>query len=113
MPVSTSGRRSAADPAGLHAGRRAPGRGRGAARGALLGLVRRRVRDDAAEAAASLRTAADDGRQVAILLADDAAELLEDGRTVFRLAAELFPDVRRGLLVEWGAWGDRTPPDQI
>ena len=28
-----------------------------------------------------------------------------------RLAAELFPDVRRGLLVEWGAWGDRDTAD--
>ncbi len=66
----------------------------------------------AAETAAVLRAVADDGRQVAILLADDPG-LLEDGRTVFRLAADVFPDVRRGLLVEWGAWGDRSTADQI
>ncbi len=65
-----------------------------------------------AEAAEALRATADEGRQVAVLLADDPGPL-EDGSTVFRLAAGLFPDVRRGLLVEWGAWGDRDTADQV
>ena len=34
-------------------------------------------------------------------------------RTVFQSARELFPDVRRGLLVEWGAWGDPDTADSI
>ena len=66
----------------------------------------------ATETADVLRTTAADGGQVAILLADDPGAL-DDGRTVFRVASELFPDVRRGLLVEWGAWGDRATADQI
>ncbi|WP_392543112.1 FAD-dependent oxidoreductase [Oryzobacter telluris] len=66
----------------------------------------------AGEATAALRELAADARQVALLLADDPGSLV-DGRTVFRLASELFPDVRRGLLVEWGAWGDRESADRI
>ena len=58
-----------------------------------------------AEAALALRRASDNVRHVAVLLADDAGEL-PHGRTVFQVAAELVPDVRRGLLVEWGAWGE-------
>jgi thioredoxin reductase (NADPH) len=64
------------------------------------------------QAADAMRTASRDGRQVAILLADDPGEL-EDGSTVFQVAARLFPDVRRGLLVEWGAWGDRDTADVV
>ena len=63
-------------------------------------------------AAEALHTASHDGRQVAILLADDPGEVV-DGRTVFQVAARLFPDVRRGLLVEWGAWGDRDTADLV
>ena len=64
------------------------------------------------QASDALRTAASDGRQVAILLADDPGEL-DDGLTVFQVAARLFPDIRRGLLVEWGAWGDRDTADMV
>ena len=64
------------------------------------------------DAAQALHSAAEEGRQAAILLADDPGEL-EDGRTVFQVAAQLFPDVRRGLLVEWGAWGDRDTADLV
>ena len=64
------------------------------------------------DAADALDAAAADGRQVAILLADDPGGL-DDGRTVFQVAARLFPDVRRGLLVEWGAWGDRDTADLV
>ncbi len=64
------------------------------------------------EVADLLDTAAQRGQQVAVLLADDPG-VLEEGRTVFGLASELFPDVRRGLLVEWGAWGDRDTADLV
>ena len=58
-----------------------------------------------------------DGRRTTVgrspsLLADD-ADAAAEGRTVFQVAAELFPDVRRGLLVEWGAWGDRDTADLV
>ena len=64
------------------------------------------------EGADALVAASRDDRQVAILLADDAGEL-DDGHTVFQVAARLFPDARRGLLVEWGAWGDRDTADLV
>jgi thioredoxin reductase (NADPH) len=59
-----------------------------------------------------LGDAARRGQQVAVLLSDDPGDL-DGGRTVFRLASELFPDARRGLLVEWGAWGDRDTADLV
>jgi thioredoxin reductase (NADPH) len=64
------------------------------------------------EGAEALVAASADDRQVAILLADDPGEL-DNGQTVFRVAARLFPDARRGLLVEWGAWGDRDTADLV
>ena len=64
------------------------------------------------EGADALVAASRDDRQVAILLADDPGEL-DDGHTVFQVAARLFPDARRGLLVEWGAWGDRDTADRV
>jgi thioredoxin reductase (NADPH) len=64
------------------------------------------------DAADLLRAAAERGQQVAVLLADDPGELDEES-TVFQLAAELFPEVRRGLLVEWGAWGEPDTADLI
>ena len=64
------------------------------------------------EGADALVAASRDDRQVAILLADDPGEL-DDGHTVFQVAARLFPDARRGLLVEWGAWGDRDTADLV
>jgi thioredoxin reductase (NADPH) len=63
-------------------------------------------------AADLLHTAAHRGQQVAVLLADDPGDL-DGGLTVFQLASELFPDARRGLLVEWGAWGDPDTADLI
>ncbi len=64
------------------------------------------------EGAEALVAASGEDRQVAILLADDPGELV-DGHTVFQVAARLFPDARRGLLVEWGAWGDRDTADLV
>jgi hypothetical protein len=68
--------------------------------------------ESSAGAAEALQAISDDGGQVAVLLADDAGTL-DDGRTVFQLANDLFPDARRGLLVEWGAWGDRDTADLV
>lgn len=59
-----------------------------------------------------LHAAALRGQQVAVLLADDPGAVGE-GRTLFQLASHLFPDVRRGLLVEWGAWGERETADLV
>jgi thioredoxin reductase (NADPH) len=64
------------------------------------------------ETADLLRDAAHRGQQVAVLLADDPGTV-DEGATVFRLASQLFPDVRRGLLVEWGAWGDPNTADLV
>ena len=64
------------------------------------------------EAARLLRAISDDGGHVAVLLADDPGAV-DDGRSVFQLATELFPDARRGLLVEWGAWGDHRTADLV
>lgn len=66
----------------------------------------------AAETVEALHAVSRDGRHVAVLLADDAGAG-SDGRTVFQVASQLFPEVRRGLLVEWGAWGDRDTADRI
>ena len=65
------------------------------------------------QAADALRTAANDGRQVAILLADDPGRAGRRAARSSRSPHELFPDVRRGLLVEWGAWGDRDTADLV
>ena len=64
-----------------------------------------RVANTAAAAAAALDEVCAAGGTVALLLADDASPL-ESDVSVFVHARRVFPDVRRGLLVEWGAWAD-------
>ena len=64
------------------------------------------------ETADLLHDAARRGQQVAVLLADDPG-VVDEGTTVFRLASQLFPDARRGLFVEWGAWGDPDTADLV
>ena len=64
-----------------------------------------RVANTAAAAAAVLDEVCAAGGTVALLLADDASPL-ESDVSVFVHARRVFPDVRRGLLVEWGAWAD-------
>ena len=51
--------------------------------------------------------------RLAVLLADDADQDADGAAPSSSVAAELFPDVRRGLLVEWGAWGDRDTADLV
>ncbi|BDZ65580.1 NAD(P)/FAD-dependent oxidoreductase [Agromyces mangrovi Wang et al. 2018] len=65
--------------------------------------------DDAAARIAELRDAGDD---LALVLADDPMHA-EDGSTVFTIAKEAFPDVRRGLLMRWGGWADPTTAAQV
>ncbi|HYI32148.1 MAG TPA: hypothetical protein VEX88_01660, partial [Glaciibacter sp.] len=101
--------------------------GPAAARDRVIEELGRRYGDDygivAADSAADLRTriraAAKGGDRVALVLTDDPAPLVDTdadadtdaeggGETVFVEARRLFPDARRGLLVEWGAWAHRT-----
>jgi thioredoxin reductase (NADPH) len=56
------------------------------------------------ETAAVLVDATAGGTALALLLAD--AAMSPDGETVFAAARRVFPDVRRGLVIEWGGWAD-------
>ena len=58
-----------------------------------------------AEALDALRRLRAEGRQVAIVLADESLPDLRDIE-FFSDAATLFPDAKRGMLVPWGAWGN-------
>jgi hypothetical protein len=64
-----------------------------------------RLVNTAGAAAAALDEVCSSGGTVALVLADDASPL-DSGDSVFVHARRVFPDVRRGLLVEWGAWAD-------
>ena len=59
--------------------------------------------DSAAVAFDALRDAASAAVPVALVLSDDLTEDTTNG-SVFRFARHLFPDVRRGLVIEWGSW---------
>ncbi|TXN30644.1 FAD-dependent oxidoreductase [Lacisediminihabitans profunda] len=92
----------------------------GAARESVLGEIGKRYSEDygvvatatAVEAVAALRAAADRGDTVALILADDHSPL-PGGGTVFTEARRLFPDVRRALLIEWGAWAESETADAV
>lgn len=58
-------------------------------------------------AAARLEALAEDGDDVALVLAALGTEPPGGGELLAR-ARRLYPDVHRGLLIEWGGWGD--PP---
>jgi thioredoxin reductase (NADPH) len=64
-----------------------------------------RVAHTATAAATVIDEVCAENGTVALLLADDAS-ILASGVSVFVHARRVFPDVRRGLLVEWGAWAD-------
>ncbi|MFU8947813.1 FAD-dependent oxidoreductase [Mycetocola zhadangensis] len=59
--------------------------------------------DTAAGAFDALREASSAAVPVALVLSDDLSEDSTHG-SVFRFARHLFPDVRRGLVIEWGSW---------
>ena len=67
----------------------------------------------AAAALATLRALRDEGAPVALVLCD---HWLPGGMTGAELLAEarvLHPGAKRGLLIEWGAWGDRDTAEAI
>lgn len=64
-----------------------------------------RAHADSAGAAADLERLSHTGPPVALVLADE-VDPLPAGRNIFEHARACFPDVRRGLLIEWGAWAD-------
>lgn len=52
------------------------------------------------------------GGDLSLVLADDASPVAGH-ETVFAAARRRFPDVRRGLVIEWGAWADRATADAV
>ena len=69
--------------------------------------------DGPANAVAAIdELAAIDGSSLALVLADDASPVA-DHESVFAAARRSFPDVRRGLVIEWGSWADRTTADAV
>jgi thioredoxin reductase (NADPH) len=82
-----------------------------AARARVVDELERRYADDyrvahsptSAALGDALRDAAARGDRVALILADDPSPV-GDGDPIFAEGRRLFPDARRGLLVEWGAW---------
>ena len=59
-----------------------------------------------------LRDHRDAGDEVALVLADQ-AEASGADEDVLACAQSIHPRAKRGLLVEWGAWGDRATADAI
>lgn len=90
-------------------------------RASLLAPLRRRYAEDyriveadgpsaGVAAIEELAAAADGG--IALVLADDASPV-DDHESVFAAARRRFPDVRRGLVIEWGSWADRATSDAV
>lgn len=72
--------------------------------------VRGEATIDAAEQ--TVHQAAEDGRELALLLVDsDLPQADLDG--LLTLTRTRFPDARRALLIPWGGWADRATSDQI
>lgn len=70
------------------------------------------VEDAGGDPHRALAAAAAEGRTVALVLAD--ADMPgEGGETVFARARHLFPDARRGLLLDWGAWADPATAQRV
>jgi len=90
-------------------------------RASLLEPLRRRYAEDyrivdadgPARAVAEIEElAASDGGSLALVLADDASPV-GGHESVFAAARRRFPDVRRGLVIEWGSWADRGTADAV
>lgn len=81
-----------------------------AARADVVAALERRYSNDydviATEDASSLDDLASAGRAVALVLAVVAPPAAHE--TVFAHTRRVFPDARRALLVDWGAWADAT-----
>ncbi len=91
------------------------------ARSALLEPLRRRYAadyrvldaDGPAEAVSVIESIAGSGdAELALVLADDASPVGAH-ENVFVAARRHFPDVRRGLVIEWGSWADRATADAV
>ena len=65
--------------------------------------------DHAAAAIDELHAA---GGDLALVLSDDASPT-DDHESVFAAARRSFPDVRRGLVIEWGSWADRDTTEAV
>ena len=52
------------------------------------------------------------GAELALVLSDDASPT-EDHESIFAAARRSFPDVRRGLVIEWGSWANRETSDAV
>jgi thioredoxin reductase (NADPH) len=63
-------------------------------------------------ALAALKTMADAGDPVAVVLAEQWMEDLEGGKFLEH-ARGFHPDAKRALLMKWGAWGDRPTADAV
>lgn len=70
------------------------------------------IEDAGRDPHAALAAAVAEGRTVALVLADGDLPG-EDGETVFARARRLFPDARRGLLLDWGAWADPATAQRV
>jgi thioredoxin reductase len=65
-----------------------------------------------AAAAAAIADLHAEGAELALVLSDDASPA-DDHETVFAAARRSFPDVRRGLVIEWGSWADRDTTEAV
>ncbi|MGZ8803734.1 MAG: FAD-dependent oxidoreductase [Microbacterium sp.] len=68
--------------------------------------------DSPAAAAAAIADLHAAGAELALVLSDDASPAA-DHETVFAAARRSFPDVRRGLVIEWGSWADRDTTEAV
>lgn len=76
------------------------------------GDFRVRAEQSGADAVRVLETARVNGQRVAVVLADYA--LPSDERSeLLAVTRSVFPDARRALLIEWGAWADRSAAQAI
>ena len=67
----------------------------------------------AAGALTTLRALRDKGEAVAVVLCDHWLPGETNGAELLAEARVLHPGVKRGLLIEWGAWGDRDTAQAI
>ena len=90
-------------------------------RASLLEPLHRRYADDyrvldadgpAAAVALIEELASIEGSSMALVLSDDASPI-DDHESVFAAARRRFPDVRRGLVIEWGSWADRETSEAV
>lgn len=62
----------------------------------------------------TLESLRDRGLQVALVLCDQSpADTGDDADAVFGQVKELYPEAKRALVVDWGAWADRATADAI